>query len=336
MTDVSLETSLTKTFDARKPLMDAEHKSALRLFAGFYEGDPNLVVDVYGCTLLLTSYAEDLTQSTQLLENVQQFAQGEFPWLTCVVQKHRFAGDPNLKRGWISHGEKPDAAIVENGVTYALDLTMNQDASFYLDTRNLRAWLKDHSQGLSVLNTFAYTGSLGVAALAGKAAKVVQVDRNGKFLELARTSAMLNYLDLGRMKLRTADFFSEVGKIKRENELFDVVVVDPPFFSITEKGKVDQVTESVRMINKVRPLVKDGGRIIAINNALFLSGQDYMDELQSLSSDGYLTVEETILVPEEITGFPNTIVSQAPVDPAPFNHSTKIVVLQVKRKMVKS
>lgn len=37
-----------------------------------------------------------------------------------------------------------------------------------------------------MLNTFAYTGSLGVAACAGGTRRVVQVDLNRRFLDLAR------------------------------------------------------------------------------------------------------------------------------------------------------
>jgi 23S rRNA (cytosine1962-C5)-methyltransferase len=37
-------------------------------------------------------------------------------------------------------------------------------------------------------------------------------------------------------------------------------------------------------------------------------------------------------VPADITGYPETIVSNPPVDPAPFNHPTKIAVLPVHRK----
>ncbi|MCK7505726.1 MAG: class I SAM-dependent methyltransferase [Desulfobacterales bacterium] len=38
-------------------------------------------------------------------------------------------------------------------------------------------------RGRSVLNTFAYTGSLGVAAMAGGAVRVTQTDRNRQFPE---------------------------------------------------------------------------------------------------------------------------------------------------------
>jgi 23S rRNA (cytosine1962-C5)-methyltransferase len=331
MTEPSLHDILSNAFTARLPLMDTGHEGALRLFSGFYEGNPDLVIDLYARTLVLFDFtAED--GDSAVLDTAQQVSLERFPWIDCVVRKVRFTDDPKRRKGTITFGETPAESIQENGIRYTLDLTMNQDAGFYLDTRNLRAWLMKQSQGKHVLNTFAYTGSLGVAALAGGAARVVQTDRNQRFLSLVRASAMLNRLDLGRMKLRAADFFSEMGRYKREGELFDIALLDPPFFSVTESGTVDMMGESSRLINKLRPLVRDGGYLVVINNALFLSGASFMAGLDDLCRDGYLSIEEIIAVPEDICGFPTTRVSAGPADPAPFNHSTKIVVLRVKRK----
>jgi 23S rRNA (cytosine1962-C5)-methyltransferase len=332
MTDNSLICSLDKAFLARQSLIDPDYQSALRLFAGFYEGEPGLLADIFASTLLLTAYCDSTSDALVLLDAAQRFYQERIPLLSCVIQKQRLAKDTGLKRGKISFGCEPAASIRENGIRYALELTISQDASFYMDTRALRVWLKENSHGLKVLNTFAYTGSLGVAALAGGAARVIQVDRNAKILGLARRSAMLNRLDLGRMKLRAEDVFSEIGKYKKEGLFFDLALLDPPFFSVTEKGKVDMISESARLINKLRPLIKDGGRLVAINNALFLSGQEYMQSLEALCHDGYLEIEQMIPVPDDITGFSETIVSKPPVAPAPFNHPTKIVIMRVKRK----
>ena len=114
--------------------------------------------------------------------------------------------------------------------------------------------------------------------------------------------------------------------------MFDCVIVDPPFFSKTQKGVVDLVGDSMRVINKVRPLVKDGGFLIAVNNALFLSGAEYLAGLEKLCEDGYLRIEHIIPVPQDIAGYHSTIQTPPPRDPAPFNHPTKIVILGVKRK----
>jgi 23S rRNA (cytosine1962-C5)-methyltransferase len=323
---------LALALQARSDLLDTDHVTGLRLFNGFYEGWDELVVDLYGRTLVLYRYPSASETAVDLLGEVQAYLIERLDFVTCVIHKDRGSQDLAARRGRVTFGDSPAQRVREHGIWYALDLLMNQDASFYLDTRNLRNWLLERAKGWSVLNMFAYTGSLGVAALAGGAGRVVQVDRQARFLELARRSATLNRLDLGKMRLQSGDFFSKAAYYKRSGELFDCVILDPPFFSSTEKGAIDLVNDCARVINKVRPLVKDGGRLAAINNALFVSGADYMQALERLCKDGYLSIDNLITVPADISGYPETIVTPPPSDPAPFNHPTKIVVLKVRRK----
>ncbi|MGW8251190.1 MAG: class I SAM-dependent methyltransferase, partial [Anaerolineales bacterium] len=107
---------------------------------------------------------------------------------------------------------------------------------------------------------------------------------------------------------------------------------DAPFFAASKKGTVDLVTGTGRLINKARPLVSHGGRLVVVNNALFVSGAQFMTTLQKICSSGYLEIDQLIDVPEDITGYPSTRVRTPPSDPAPFNHPTKIAVLTVSRK----
>ncbi len=57
-----------------------------------------------------------------------------------------------------------------------------------------------------------------------------------------------------------------------------------------------------------------------------------MAELEALCKSEYLSFSEIIPVPADVTGFPESIVDVPPVDPAPFNHPTKIAILDVVRK----
>jgi 23S rRNA (cytosine1962-C5)-methyltransferase len=321
-------------FVARQSAAAFEPQAAQRLFNGFYEGCPELLIDRFASTLVLYGYARPEGANQPLLDEAQQFLLARLPWVGCVVQKTRFSARPELRRGRVTFGGQPAAWVQEGGVRYALDLLMQQDTSFYLDTRPLRQWLLQNAAGWRVLNTFAYTGSLGVAALAGGASQVIQTDRSRKFLELARRSASLNDLPAGRMRLLAGDFFSQVASFKRQGALFDCVLLDPPFFSSTSKGQVDLQKESLPLINKLRPLVADGGWLAVVNNALFLSGAAYLAQLERLCEDGYLSIADLLPVPQEITGFPETITTPPPVDPAPFNHPTKMALLKVRRKQV--
>jgi 23S rRNA (cytosine1962-C5)-methyltransferase len=302
-----------------------------RLFNGFYEGLPGLIIDRYGQTLLITDHSL-AGEHREIVEVIATWALEHINGLTSVLLKQRQQSDERLRNGvLLVNGRLPDS-IKEYDIAYALDLQMNQDASFYLDTRNLRHWLLKHMSNKRVLNTFAYTGSLGVAAGAGGAQQVTQTDLNGLFLDLARKSWELNQLDPQKHKLIPGDFFRIAGRMRHAQQLYDCVVIDPPFFSTTPAGRVDLQQKTIPLVNKVRPLVAHEGYLVVINNALFLSGSDFMAELQKLCSSDYLEFEEIIPVPVDITGYPETIVDAPPVSPAPFNHPTKIAILRVYRK----
>ena len=335
MPDASLTDLLATALAPRTALLAEPHEGVVRLFNGFLEGQPSLVAEVYADTLVLLNYAEPAEAGEAAVEEAQCFYLGQLPWLRAVVVKSRYTtpSDPRFTRnGIVTHGETPARAVREHGVRYAVDLLLNQDTSFYPDTRLLRRWALDRLAGARVLNTFAYTGSLGVASLAAGAKRLVQLDRTRAFLELARASHALNGHETGIDTFWAGDFFAAVARLKRDRALFDCIFLDPPFFSTSAQGTVNLVTEGRRLINKVRPLLADGGRMVAVNNALFLPGADYLRSLEELCADGYLSIEEIIAVPEDCTGYPATRQRALPADPAPFNHATKIAILRAKRK----
>jgi len=332
-----IEALLERALQARRVwreniFSNPQHESAFRLFNGFLEGCPDLAVDLYGSTMLLFNFADDLDQARLLSGRAVEYLLRQLPWVNSVVVKTRNSREVQQRRGVLVYGGAPCRKICEQGIFYAVDLTLNLDASLYLDTRNLRAWLAEHMAGKRVLNAFAYTGSLGIAALAGGARQVVQLDRNPRFLRLAQESCALNGFPIHSDDFIAADFWPQVGKMKRAGELFDCVIVDPPFFSQTRRGRVDLASNAQRVLNKVRPLVGHGGALVVVNNSLYLSGAEFLGQLEELCSSGYLAIEEQIPVPLDFTGFQETREGQLPQDPAPFNHSTKIVILRVQRK----
>ena len=336
MIQESIAALLEKALAAREKLLEGGHTGAVRLFNGFLEGCPELVVDLYGRTLVLQAYSKMPEEGLAIIRQAQVILQSRLPWLQAGIAKLRNSPSAEAKRGQLLFGESPDRKVQEEGIWYALELCMQQDASLYLDTRNLRRWASQALGGKSVLNTFAYTGSLGVAALAGGATQVVQLDLNRQFLNLAKISYTLNDFPIHKEDFLTGDFWEEVSRLKRSGARFDCVLVDPPFFSITPKGRLDLNTDSARLINKVRPLVNDGGWLVSINNALYVSGEEYMKTLEELCEDGYLKTTELIPVPEDFIGYEGTRVGAPVTDPSPFNHSTKIAVLEVKRKGTKN
>jgi 23S rRNA (cytosine1962-C5)-methyltransferase len=328
----SLTHQLEAALAAREALLESEPEGALRLFNGFYEGEPALAVDIYGRSLVLHNYAAPFQEGEPLVEEAITFYRRQIPYLKCAIMKPHNASSAEARRGTMIFGDQPDRQIREGGVWYAVDLFLNQDASLYLDTRLLRAWAMENLNGKSVLNAFAYTGSLGIAALAGSARRVVQVDRNRRFLNLAKASCTLNGLPATKNELRADDFWTQTSHLRRAGALFDCVIIDPPYFSQSSKGTVNLAADSQQLINKVRPLVGHDGYLVAVNNALFISGAEYYQTLEGFCQDGYLSIEALIPAPDDFIGYAQTRQRLPPVDPAPFNHATKIAVLGVRRK----
>jgi len=302
-----------------------------RLFNGFYEGITDLVIDRYGPALVIFNHTESSMLGGVITE-VADWALSHLDGVNAVLLKRRQPPDQEQRNGFLIAGDSLPTSISEFGVRYALDLKMNQDASFYPDTRELRRWLRANGAGKRVLNTFAYTGSLGVAAGAGGAARVVQTDLDREFLSLAEQSWQLNDLAQDKCEIIAGDFFRVAARLRHAEELFDIVILDPPFFSTTDAGKVDLEGGMTRLINKVRPLIAHEGILVVVNNALYVSGESYIAELDSLCEIPYLEFEGIIPIPPDVTGYPETVVDAPPVDPAPFNHPTKIALLRAFRK----
>lgn len=318
----------------RAELLHAPHTKAFRLINGFLEDLPGIVVEVFGCTLLCHDYRANSLDSEQKnsMLTIINYLREKLPFLTACVVKHRRSETPSDRNGFVVFGTTLDTKIQENGVWYSLNLTMNQDSSFYLDTENLRIWMHAHLNGKTVLNTFAYTGSLGVAALTGCAAEVIQLDLSYNFLAVGRKSTELNEITPNISHFQTADFWSRISQYKKTQKMFDCVVLDPPVYAKTKKNTIDIAKNYDKLINKVRPIINDGGYLITISNALFQSGETHAAELEALCKDGYLKIEKIIDVPAHCIGNTENIAKRLPADPAPYNHSTKITILRVKRK----
>ncbi len=322
-TDFCIPSELLKNaFRKRESLFNDPDTDAYRLFNGFYEGCPAFSIDRYGKTAVILWQSKKIQPDRELCSGLRETCFAGLPGIDCVLIKNRYAADEAAKRGIVWEGEQPARSIREWGAAYSIDLQVNKDCGFYLDSSLLRKWLLENASGKRVLNTFAYTGSLGDAAAAGGALSVTQTDINHNYLASRHSGQEYIF----------GDFFHVSAELRRAERLFDLVILDPPFFARASRGAaVDQAHNAAALINKIRPLAAHNGKIIVLNNALFLSGKEFLSEIESLCGP-YLSLSRIIPVPDSFFGFSAIEGKDLPADPAPFSHPTKIVVLDVRRK----
>jgi len=137
--------------------------------------------------------------------------------------------------------------ITEGPIRYYVDPRKGHKTGFYLDQREARAAVGALAKGRSVLNCFSYTGGFGLAAAAGGATHVTQVDVSQDALELARKNAELTGV-ADRIEAVEADVFHYLRQCRDARKTFDLIVLDPPKFAET-KAQVMKAARGYKDIN---------------------------------------------------------------------------------------
>lgn len=131
--------------------------------------------------------------------------------------------------------QQSEIIVAEHGLQFRVRPEANINAGIFLDTRELRRILLEQSRGKRVLNTFCFTGSLGIAAFAGGASEVVQVDSSKSVLTWAKDNFELNSaLGTGKMRFILEDCLTfirrEARRIREGISPYGLVILDPPSF----------------------------------------------------------------------------------------------------------
>lgn len=177
-------------------------------------------------------------------------------------------------------GERPPqfVEIRESGHRFLVDLREGHKTGFYLDQRENRVRLAQQSQGAEILDAFAFTGGFAVYAVAARASHVTMIDTSAPSLELARRNVALNSSDPAasardpavvrrreRCDYIEGDVFEVLRRLRSEQQLFDIVVLDPPKFAHTRR-EVDRAARAYKDINLVAlHLVRPGGLLFTFS-----------------------------------------------------------------------
>ncbi len=237
------------------------------------EGDlcPGVILDVYGDTAVL----DLLTGGTQAWRaDLEAAARDVFAPRRLLVREtgaerdrggrpERLPLPSSPPEGGRGEGEgEPRVPFLENGLRFFADVSCGQKTGFYLDQRENRARLRALARGRTVLNLFSYSGGFSVAALAGGAARAVDVDSSGEALALAREHRKQNGLPAAPEDFAQADVFVDLRRRVELDEAWDVVVCDPPAFA-RKRADVDRAARGYKDINRLAlKLVSPGGWLL--------------------------------------------------------------------------
>lgn len=133
------------------------------------------------------------------------------------------------------------STALERTLSYAIDFGAGYSVGLFIDQRENRRFVRDFAPA-TLLNCFAYTCSFSVAA-ATVGAQTVSVDLSKKSLARGRENFALNSLPTTDHRFLADDVMEVLPRLARRGEKFDAIILDPPTFSRSHRGKAFQVEQ---------------------------------------------------------------------------------------------
>ena len=292
---------LAAACDARAELLSrlhAEHTDAYRLFHGDVEGHPGLTIDRYGELLLVQCFHSPL--APEVLAAIDAFYAAPLPGLTRVYNDRSHA---NSRIGNPLPPEQLEAAMLprethEMGIRYRIaGRHAGQDPWLFPGLRAARRRVMRETPGKSLLNLFAGTCSVGIAAAKAGARFVVNVDCAESSLAVGRENARLNDLAVRPRFVRCDAFaamrqYAGIGQPERvrgkpmpafprlEAQTFDLVFLDPPCHAKSPFGVVDLLRDYASVFKPALLCTTPGGMLICTNNVAEVQRDAWLHQLQ--------------------------------------------------------
>ena len=235
-----------------------------------------LCIDWLPPSLLVTLYDHGLEQTAidlaaGLLSQEQGIARA---WL-----QRRASRRPDYQ---LLHGDAVDSHwVTEAGLKYQVSFNRGLHTGFFLDMANARAWVRQRAKGRKVLNLFAHTCAFSVAALAGGADEVINLDMNAKAMQQGRQNHRINNLDQSRVRFLGHDLFKSFGKLRRHGP-YNLIIVDPPSY---QPGSFVAEKDYLRVVRRLPELAAAGCELLLCLNSPHLDSAFLKDAVKSNAPD---------------------------------------------------
>ncbi len=309
----SIQEILERAWRAREFQRAFAESEAVRVFHGPGEGVGDLkclAIDRFGAHFWVTEWEgrENFNFSQSLKEGVIAFLKN-WGGTSAVYLSRPKKGVPSLPQILFGSPPQEKYPVQEGSSRFLIKLIDARHPGLFLDHQPLRAWLEKNSRGLRVLNTFAYTGSLSVAAARGGARSVTTLDLSGTAIDWARGNMALNGFSENSYDFWVGDVFEVLPRLKREKKEFDCLILDPPSFSHGKKGNFSTSKDLEKLHSLALDVLSPSGFLVTTINSANVSWKKFEDNVFSAARKKKVvfSIIRTIDLPET---FP-TLLGQA-------------------------
>ncbi len=234
-------------------------RTAARIVYSEADGLSGLIVDRYDRWLVVQFQSKALlTRRDLLIRLINEVHQSEGALVRIDRSMAKQEGLEPVEDLLVGSIPEEPIPIVENGLTFLVDLHAGQKTGFYLDQRDNRRRVCSYTENKIVLDLFCYSGGFGLTALSlGKAASVLGVDSSAGAIALAQRNAFAN--GLTKARFQASEVSETLADLRSSQATFDLVICDPPKFARHPKAVEDALRGYLNLnLAALDVLAKDG------------------------------------------------------------------------------
>jgi 23S rRNA (cytosine1962-C5)-methyltransferase len=240
---------------------------AFRLVNAEGDGLSGLTVDLYGPFAVVSVPGRGLLPLGRLLGEAV-LAAGPLGLRGGVIKvRGKDPQDRSAKDEAIGEAPPDKAVVHELGVPFEVHLRGALNVGLFTDMREHRRGLGRFVGGRRVLNTFAYTGALSVAAARAGASAVTSVDLSSGVLEWARQNFRLSGLDPGdpRFRFEVSDVRRFLERARGDEARWDTIILDPPTVSAARASQWSMKRDYPDLIALAAKLLPPTGGVLWVS-----------------------------------------------------------------------
>ena len=250
----------------------------------FSESDflPGLIIDKYNDTYVMQIYSAGMEKN---IEFIVSSLKNEFNAKN-IITKHEsyfriLEGLPLEDKIYL--GEMSDEIISDGKINYKINFASGQKTGFYFDQCDNREFAGKFCKDKSVLDCFCNSGGFGLHASLNGAQSVTYVDASRQEIENAKSNVILNGLTC-KTEFIEANAFDYMENAVIENQLYDVVIIDPPAFAKRKKN-IEAAVKGYGKLNRLAmSIIKHGGFLFTSSCSYHLNEEMFLEILSKSAS----------------------------------------------------
>ncbi|WP_214893261.1 class I SAM-dependent rRNA methyltransferase [Exiguobacterium sp. H66] len=272
--DVFFKEKIEVALDRRDAFFENELIDTFRVFNGSGDGIGGLTIDCFDHHYLITFENEGIYSFKQeivsALESLIHFKS--------IYEKRAFQIDGQPVKGDdFLAGERGDfpEVLEENSLPLLYHLDTGMRTGLDINQRDLRAIVKQHATGRTVLNLFSDTGTLTAAALLGGALETTSVDFSTRSRNKTIEQLELHQLDPAAQTILVQDAFDYIDQADKKTR-FDFVIVHPPALVKTQARHFRAEVDLPALIQQTIHMTHRGGLLLITTDCQLFDQQRFM------------------------------------------------------------